>query len=327
MPLSIVQKEKFKQFLQNNAYGKPAEDGGCFNERYTEVQTFSELEFVEIDGALEADITQTYSYHLFYSPGTNNYSITEADLVKLAETLGIQFDPKTNFHGKLIITDPRSIQILREAGVIKEKDMSSQASAITSSAPSLMKVDAAPASSATFFSPSTGSGSLEQLAKECEELNQLEEREQQLKIAIERKRKEIAIKTQQLKAEPRNIDFQEKIQLAPEHKELLDAFYTLRELINAKFYVKARGEWSPLSPNAVMVKLDYAHQVPKEMREASRFLHAIGGSFKINHGTFGNFTHTLNLLQCEAAIKALSLLSNKSPESIEQIESRPVMRC
>lgn len=206
MPLSMEKKEKIFRFLQNNAYSRLADDGGLYGNSYTEIQTFRELEFEEIDGIIQVDITQSPSYQQYYAPGMPYYSIIGRELQKLAATVGIQFDSKTNFHSTLIISDLYSIALLREAGIIKEKDISSQASASASnSVPASIKVDEAIASSSTptFFSPPTSSESLEeQLIKECEELKQLEKRQKQLKRAIEQKRKEIIAK-----AQPCKIDF------------------------------------------------------------------------------------------------------------------------
>ena len=101
MPLSMKKQENFTLFLEKNAYGKRALDDGLFNKDYTEVQTFSELEFIEKDGRLEADITQTKGYKKYYQPGATNHGKTEAELVLLAKSVGIKFDSQTKFDGKI----------------------------------------------------------------------------------------------------------------------------------------------------------------------------------------------------------------------------------
>lgn len=94
----------------------------------------------------------------------------------------------------------------------------------------------------------------------------------------------------------------------------------------AQFNVKAEGEWNPLLPKGVMIKLQYAHQVSTEIEieKASEFLHAIGGSFNINPVNHTR-THTLNQEQCKRAVDALRLLLlSDTPSGATE---KPLMRC
>lgn len=135
MPLTAAQKKQdsFIRFMNSNAYGKKAHDGNLFDDTYTEVQTFSELEFVEDNGTLKADITTSDHYQQYYKPGASKHSVAKAELNKLAQTLGIYLDPETtNFHGTIIIRDAFSVRLLQQAGVVTKKPASKSSSPLAS---------------------------------------------------------------------------------------------------------------------------------------------------------------------------------------------------
>lgn len=318
-------EKKFEQlFEQKGIYRRVAHDGKVYNPEYTELSALRECEFYEEEGKLVADISKTYSYAQYYANGGRYGNVLQFEMMILGQYLGIQFDPDTNYHQKLVISDPRSIEVLRNAGVVVEKPAATVSA--SASNPSLFAVASSPKPSFDMEALKTAEAEARQ-AK-----NALREKIRALENEFRTQENEHNLLDSLLNGKPisisRNADEKLNLPAAVGKIPLLDSFYTLRNLMKEKFYLTPSADWNPKS-NTIDINLNFMYnQVSSEIRDASHFLHSISGSVQRRGDHFsGGYSHTLTHQQCDAAITALKLFQNKTPEEIREIRSRPVAKC
>jgi hypothetical protein len=321
MPLSHAQQAKLSRFMVTHAYGKTAYDGTPFGDTHTEVQTFGGLEFVEENNRLEADITKTTGYQSYYSAHAPNHSVTKVELTMLAKALGIQFDPISNFHGKIIISDPFSVRLLQQAGVVTKKTKSESPS-LSSNAPyrSIFSL------SSSLLRPTPSVTVIKQIADDRDEIQQLEKAAEDLKIQIAEKKQQLKDKIKQHNVESIHVKFNEKPTIASEHRHLFKLYYTFRKLMKEKFGVEVDGMLDPLSPKIMKVRLAYTHEVPNEILSASRFLYSVCNSFEFIEGFTAYYAHVMNQEQLESSVTKLYSMQDLSAETLLKISNGPNAR-
>lgn len=325
--LKVVQ-EKFDVFFDRKKIHKQIyKNGWKLTADHPVVQTFRECMFYELDGKLVADLNENYSFALLYNE--DPFSLRE-QLLFLGFHLGIQFDPATDFTRKLVISSHESIQALRDAGVVVDKP-----------APIMNVVPANPGLFAQSsivrrpLDPSIFQKASEEIKTKIDELDGRMEK-------LHKK-----LKAQQLLLEIfKSLANGDKARLGGDTKEkhilesnnvigeqqqpIIDAFYELHALIYAKFHTHLNAQWDPAIDNAITVELTTPHRITREIHKASHFLHLFGSRpFSLARPGYSDtgLGHTLTLQQCHAAITALKLLNDVTPDEIKEIQSRPAMRC
>lgn len=317
-----LRQKFYALFLAKDIMSKKAPDGNKYHPAYTELQALSELEFLEVDGKLEADISKTPTYARYYAPGKQLHNSLTIELIVLGQYLGFQFDPRSNYHGKLIISAPESVTTLKNAGVVLDKPIVDTPNA--SSNPSL-------------FTPASNNMPMNfDLAKLKEvhrvigeEVTLLEKRKHEIENEIWPKKRRMNNLERIIQGLPIHFEYKENLDFpGVDEQPLLQSFFKLRDLLKTKFAINAACDWD--SKNNV-IDVIFSHgdrECDSDTEKASMFLTSVGGQFSTNIRSHTSpFEIRLNQKQCDAAITALKLFQDKTPEEIAKIRDRPMTMC
>lgn len=107
-------KNEIKVMLIKSVYGKPACDGGCYDEKYYEIQMLCAATLaVNKDGIFELDYTGTDIYKKIYAVTKEAEPELKREVTELFKYLGLEFKPNQNFHGKLLFTTLSNEKLMR----------------------------------------------------------------------------------------------------------------------------------------------------------------------------------------------------------------------
>ncbi len=110
--LSHVQSMARKGLLAP-CFGKPAADGGSFNNNYTEVNLLNEATFsIREDGKIGIQWGNSRSYEKLYAPGCRLHNALKTELSKLFEALDLEIEPGCSFDKEIILTRECSKQVM-----------------------------------------------------------------------------------------------------------------------------------------------------------------------------------------------------------------------
>lgn len=100
--------------LITSVYGKPACDGGCYDDKYYEIQMLCNARLeLNNDGVFELDYTDTETYKQIYAKSKEAEPDLKTEVTELMKYLGLQFKPNQDFHGKLLFTALSNEKLMR----------------------------------------------------------------------------------------------------------------------------------------------------------------------------------------------------------------------
>lgn len=110
----IVLKKNVWVLLIKSVFGKPACDGGCYDDKYYEISMLinAKLELAD-DGLFELDYTQTEAYKNVYARTKSGEPNLKLEVTELFKYLGLQFKSNQDFHGKLQFTALSNEKLMR----------------------------------------------------------------------------------------------------------------------------------------------------------------------------------------------------------------------
>ena len=335
MPQSRSQvKTNLIKLLSTHAYGKVANAKYNYN-KYSATtpacQIFSELAFVESNGILKANVRQSFHYHLHWHTSYEDdvpqsaaheppvSKFIEVKLKHLAQTLGIQFDPQTDFHGVLVISDPASIAVLNDCYSKEEKselDLPFSHSSVALLFPKVAKPLESKAA------PSEG---LQELAALQNEIIQITQQRELLRLSIVEKTAAIQAKKKLLNPLGSiRFGIDEKLVLLPdvipvEAENLVKSVDRLIKCIFHKYQLAAYGVWDINPENTCDLEFNCISDIPDEVEEIAQYLLALDIPMENDHM---RLVFKLNQVQCDAAIAGMRVGAEVQQQQTANVQTR-----